>query len=208
MSFHRNAKLGLAGRPPLVRAIEDGGSLKAAAAAFSVSPATAHRWCIAGSRLARRPGGRSPVLGIAQVVRNARPVSSRASSPRRSALADARPAGGRVWSPARPAARTRPCGRCSAGRGSPPAARAARACQQLRVALSRRSAAHGHLDDGCLLEVFCRRMQGIAKSVDLLEVNSVIVRRRWSLADPRRPRRGPPARARRYRTGAGTRARG
>jgi transposase InsO family protein len=44
MSFHRNAKLGLAGRHALVRAIEDGLSLKAAAAAFSVSPATAHRW--------------------------------------------------------------------------------------------------------------------------------------------------------------------
>jgi transposase InsO family protein len=44
MSFHRNAKLGLAGRLALVRAIEGGLSLKAAAAAFSVSPATAHRW--------------------------------------------------------------------------------------------------------------------------------------------------------------------
>ena len=44
MSQHRNAKLGLAGRFALVRAIEGGMSLKAAAAAFSVSPATAHRW--------------------------------------------------------------------------------------------------------------------------------------------------------------------
>jgi transposase InsO family protein len=44
MSFHRNAKLGLAGRLALVRAVEGGLSLKAAAAAFSVSPATAHRW--------------------------------------------------------------------------------------------------------------------------------------------------------------------
>jgi transposase InsO family protein len=44
MSFHRNAKLGLAGRHALVCAIEDGMTLKAAAAAFSVSPATAHRW--------------------------------------------------------------------------------------------------------------------------------------------------------------------
>ena len=41
---HANAKLGLAGRLALVRAIEDGLTLKAAAAAFSVSPATAHRW--------------------------------------------------------------------------------------------------------------------------------------------------------------------
>jgi transposase InsO family protein len=44
MSFHRNAKLGLAGRYALVCAIEQGSTLRAAAAAFSVSPATAHRW--------------------------------------------------------------------------------------------------------------------------------------------------------------------
>jgi transposase InsO family protein len=44
MRLHRNAKLGLAGRFALVQAIEGGMSLKAAAAAFSVSPATAHRW--------------------------------------------------------------------------------------------------------------------------------------------------------------------
>ena len=44
MYLHANAKLGLAGRLALVRAVEDGLSLKAAAAAFSVSPATAHRW--------------------------------------------------------------------------------------------------------------------------------------------------------------------
>lgn len=44
MSFHRNAKLGLAGRYALVCAIAGGMTLKAAAAAFSVSPATAHRW--------------------------------------------------------------------------------------------------------------------------------------------------------------------
>jgi len=44
MYVHANAKLGLAGRLALVRAIEEGASLKAAAAAFRVSPATAHRW--------------------------------------------------------------------------------------------------------------------------------------------------------------------
>ena len=44
MYLHANAKLGLAGRLALVRAIEDGLTLKAAAAAFSVSPATAHKW--------------------------------------------------------------------------------------------------------------------------------------------------------------------
>jgi transposase InsO family protein len=44
MYLHANAKLGLAGRFALVMTIEEGMSLKAAAAAFSVSPATAHRW--------------------------------------------------------------------------------------------------------------------------------------------------------------------
>jgi transposase InsO family protein len=44
MYLHANAKLGLAGRLAMVKAIEEGMSLKAAAAAFSVSPATAHRW--------------------------------------------------------------------------------------------------------------------------------------------------------------------
>ncbi len=44
MMLHRNAKLGPAGRLALVQAIEAGMSMKAAAAAFSVSPATAHRW--------------------------------------------------------------------------------------------------------------------------------------------------------------------
>ena len=44
MYLRANAKLGLAGRLVLVRAVEDGLSLKAAAAAFNVSPATAHRW--------------------------------------------------------------------------------------------------------------------------------------------------------------------
>jgi transposase InsO family protein len=44
MYLHANAKLGLAGRLALVRAVEEGSSLKAAAVAFSVSPATVHRW--------------------------------------------------------------------------------------------------------------------------------------------------------------------
>jgi transposase InsO family protein len=44
MDLHANAKLGLSGRYALVCAIEQGASLKAAAVAFNVSPATAHRW--------------------------------------------------------------------------------------------------------------------------------------------------------------------
>ena len=44
MDLHANAKLGLSGRYALVCAIEGGLSLRATAAAFNVSPATAHRW--------------------------------------------------------------------------------------------------------------------------------------------------------------------
>src|SRR5712691_9673683 len=44
MYLHANAKLGLGGRLALVAAVESGLSLKAAAAAFTVSPATVHRW--------------------------------------------------------------------------------------------------------------------------------------------------------------------
>ena len=44
MLVHANAKLGLAGRLALVSRIEEGRSLRSAAAAFNVSPATAHRW--------------------------------------------------------------------------------------------------------------------------------------------------------------------
>ena len=57
MDLHANAKLGLAGRLALVRAVEEGMSLRAAAAAFSVSPATAHRWWhrwLGGGEEARR----------------------------------------------------------------------------------------------------------------------------------------------------------
>jgi transposase InsO family protein len=76
MYLHANAKLGLAGRLALVRAIEQGLSLRAAAAAFSVSPATVHRWWhrwLDGGRQASalldrssRPG-RSPRLLAAEL---------------------------------------------------------------------------------------------------------------------------------------------
>jgi transposase len=44
MQLHANAKLGPAGRYALVCAVEQGMTLKLAAACFSVSSATAHRW--------------------------------------------------------------------------------------------------------------------------------------------------------------------
>jgi transposase InsO family protein len=44
MKMHRNARLGLAGRHALVLAIEGGQSVRGAARAHGVSPATAHKW--------------------------------------------------------------------------------------------------------------------------------------------------------------------
>jgi transposase len=44
MQIHGRAKLGPAGRLALCEAIEDGATFRAAARAWSVSPATAHRW--------------------------------------------------------------------------------------------------------------------------------------------------------------------
>src|SRR3954467_14795447 len=68
MYLHANAKLGLAGRVALVRAIEQGLSLKVAAAAFSVSPATAHRWWHRWLDGGRQPG--------ALLDRSSRPLCS------------------------------------------------------------------------------------------------------------------------------------
>jgi transposase InsO family protein len=44
MNLHANAKLGPSARYALVSDVEGGRSLRAAAASFNVSPATAHRW--------------------------------------------------------------------------------------------------------------------------------------------------------------------
>ena len=44
MKTHPKARLGLAGRSALVSAIEGGSSIRGAARAFNVSPATAHKW--------------------------------------------------------------------------------------------------------------------------------------------------------------------
>jgi transposase InsO family protein len=44
MKVHANAVLGPAGRDELCKLVDEGRSLRAAAAALSVSPATAHRW--------------------------------------------------------------------------------------------------------------------------------------------------------------------
>jgi len=109
MSLHRHAKLGLAGRYELVSAIEEGVTLKAAAAAFSVSPATA-------TVVASLAGGRR---GSAALLSCLRDRSSRPHrSPRRLAAeleevicACRRETGwGHTWSLVTGLG-TRPCGR-------------------------------------------------------------------------------------------------
>ena len=115
MDLHANAKLGLAGRRELVLAIEHGLSLKAAATAFSVSPATAHRWWHRWLE-----GGRAV---SALLDRSSRPRSQ----PRRLTAAEEEPIlrarretnlgpGRLAGSSAAPARRS---GRCSAGTDSP-----------------------------------------------------------------------------------------
>ena len=56
----RRCKLGLAGRLELVLLIERGSTLRAAAAALNVAPATAHRWW----HRWRRAGGRAGFAGV------------------------------------------------------------------------------------------------------------------------------------------------
>ena len=82
MYLHANAKLGLAGRLALVRAVEDGMSLKQAAVCFSVSPATALAGGTGGSTRAKTRGGRLRVCLTARAGHLARRDSSRRSSPR------------------------------------------------------------------------------------------------------------------------------
>ena len=86
---------------------------------FWVSPATAHRWWQRWREASRaRSAVRSPACSTARADRVARRASLPPSCRSGSAPAGGRQAGDRGWSPARPASRTRPCGRCSAARGS------------------------------------------------------------------------------------------
>jgi hypothetical protein len=113
MKVHANAVLGPAGRLALVQAIESGMTQKAAAAAFCVAPATAHRWWhrrLDASAEEVRSGSwlldRSCVPIAAHGCSIAIPRSGSASGG--NALA-----GDRAWWPARSTAITRPFGRSS-----------------------------------------------------------------------------------------------
>ena len=144
MYLHANAKLGLAGRFALVEAIEEGMSLRAAAAAFSVSPATAHRWW--HRWLEAGEEARCTLLS----ARSLEPSAPLATAARAGAAgADLRLPPQTGWGPRLVAGATgfahstvwkvlKRAGlsrRAASGQG---------AGQPLRVALPRRSAAHGH----------------------------------------------------------------
>src|SRR5712692_1019063 len=144
MYLHANAKLGLAGRFALVKAIEEGMTLKAAAAAFSVSPATAHRWWHRWLEAGKEARASLSCL----LDRSSRPHRS----PRQLApeLAEAICACRREtgWGPRLVAGATRLCALDSlegaeARRHLAPAQADAGAGQPLRVAVPRRPAAHG-----------------------------------------------------------------
>ena len=145
MYLHANAKLGLAGRLALVRAVEDGMSLQQAAVCFSVSPAIAHRWWhrwLDAGEDARRT--------LACLLdRSSRPYRSpRQLAPELAEVICAcrRKTGWRTAAGCR-RDRVRALDRVEgveAGRHFEATTASARAGQQLRMALPRRPAAHGH----------------------------------------------------------------
>src|SRR6266508_3897287 len=119
MYLHANAKLGLAGRLALVAAVESALSLRAAATAFNVSPATAHRWWHRWL-----DGGRRPETLVDRRT-DRRGCSLPGCRSYRLCALDRLEGAQASWDLAA----------LAAGKG---------AGQSLRVALPRRSAAHGH----------------------------------------------------------------
>ena len=75
MSFHRNAKLGLAGRYALVSRDRGRDDAEAGRSRFSVSPATAHRWWHRWWTRARRRGRRCRVCSTVRAGRIALPTA-------------------------------------------------------------------------------------------------------------------------------------
>jgi len=113
MQFHRNAKLGLAGRHQLVLAIESGGSIRQSARTFNVSVATAHRWW----KRWRDAGAGEGESRSCLFDRSSRAAHKSAAARARARAGDLRLSaadglGGRGSSPARAGSRTRPSGRC------------------------------------------------------------------------------------------------
>ena len=144
MRLHRNAKLGLAGRFALVQAREQGLSMREVAGRFSVSPATVCRW----HRRWRRASEDERSTLVCLLDRSSRPEHMPrllpASAQRRICAARRRTG----WGPRLLTVQDRPSALddlegAATARALPPAPGCAGARPPLRVALSRRSAAHG-----------------------------------------------------------------
>ena len=118
MQFHRNAKSGLLGGASSCSRSLVACSIRCAAAAFRVSPATAHRWW----RRWQRASVAERTSLVCLCDRSSRPAHSPRRLPRASERAICRcrrrPAGGRGWWRARLVSRTRRSGRCCAASGS------------------------------------------------------------------------------------------
>jgi len=145
MHVHANAKLGPAGRLALTEAITQGMSQRAAAAAFCVSPATAHRWW----HRRRDASAEELCSGAWLLDRSCRPRALPAAARRARPGADLRvPAPNGLGAAAR--RRRRGPSALNGLEGAPPpwplaaTTSSAGGRQSLRVALSRRFAAHGH----------------------------------------------------------------
>ena len=112
MQIHGRAKLGPAGRLALCEAIESGMTFRQAAAALSVSPATAHRWWhrYAGASPAERQSLAWAADRSSRPHRSPRLLTSAIKSG--SVRHAGTPAGGLVWSRASPVIRTQRSGRC------------------------------------------------------------------------------------------------
>ena len=111
MQLHANAALGLAGRRRLVGLIERGHSIRAAAAALSVAPATAHRWWHRWVAPIRSPGPAAPAWPTARAARTAHPAASQQPKRRRSSPPAPRPTSARDASPTSAGGPAPPSGR-------------------------------------------------------------------------------------------------
>ncbi len=143
MHTHPRAKLGPAGRLALIVAIANGMTQKAAAAAFCVSPTTAHRWWH------RRLGASAAELasGSWLLDRSSRPHTSCGCWTRSRRSGSARrgePAVDRDWSPAPPVTRTRRSGRYSTGTASRGGPDSHERTPTARNGVPGRPAAHGN----------------------------------------------------------------
>ena len=152
MKVHANAALGPAGRLALCEAIESGMTLRAAAAALNVAPATAHRWWHRW-RAATERGARLGRMASRPLLAPPTPATAARAPPRRSRSCGpaARPASARGGWPGSAAGPARRSGRCFTATGSRGGARRrAPDLSPLRVVASGSAASRRHRPPGAL----------------------------------------------------------